>query len=117
MNPEERKPKIFVGKVQHCSTQYGDKIKLSLSKDHIKSIVEHYRQGNEWVNITIHQNKKGVWYGEIDTWKPQAQGFPQPQLPEQNQARFEAPPPPPQQGRYTHDDLPPQDPQEDTIPF
>jgi hypothetical protein len=66
----DEKKKVFIGKVTEKIFETGGSIiKLSLNRkdqDLIKSI------GGDFINIEIKKSYSGVWYAEIDQFKPAA---------------------------------------------
>ena len=94
----EEKTKIFCGKVRVKETQWGDKIKVSYSDSDLQTMA-NYRNVSGWVNLVIHQSKKGNWYSEIDTWQPknkQPDYNPKPPQQEEPTQQQQAQPLPPQ---------------------
>ena len=68
--------KIFCGNGKNITTQYGDLLKLSFSKEDIQTLVEQSEKSESgWVNVNVKKRRepseKGTThYLEVDTWKP-----------------------------------------------
>jgi hypothetical protein len=57
--------KQFIGIVKTIPTQYGDLVKVSISREDFEK-----NQVNGWVNAVFKTSKSGKKYLEVDTWKP-----------------------------------------------
>ena len=65
----QRKEKVFLGKVTSRETQYGPLIKIALGMRDVETINKNMNvQG--WSNWTLKSNPAGVQYLELDTWHP-----------------------------------------------
>lgn len=100
---------LYVGSGKTRQTQYGGIFKLSFSADDLRKM-QQYLNESGWVTIDILQRREispsgSTHYGKIDTWRPQPQGYSQPQgagypppppqgYPQQRATGY--PPPPPQ---------------------
>lgn len=96
--PPPQPENLYVGSGKTRQTQYGGIFKLSFSADDLRKM-QQYLNESGWVTIDILQRREisssgSTHYGKIDTWRPQPQGYPQPQA-----AGY---PPPPPQGYPTH---------------
>lgn len=65
--------KIFCGSGKIITTQYGDMVKVSFSKEDLEKLTNALDNG--WVNTVLKEKKnkvegKPTHYLEVDTWKP-----------------------------------------------
>lgn len=71
--------KIYCGNARIQPTQYGDMMKISLSREDINKIVKFAKdEEREWVNIEVKEKRnkeegKPTHYLEVDQWKPTQQ--------------------------------------------
>ena len=68
--------KIYCGNARVKTTQYGEMMKISLSREDINKIANYAQSENrDWVNIEVKAKRtpeegKPTHYLEIDQWKP-----------------------------------------------
>ena len=68
--------KVFCGNGKAITTQYGELLKLSFSKEDIQTLVEQSEKSESgWVNVNVKKRREAsergtTHYLEVDTWKP-----------------------------------------------
>jgi hypothetical protein len=63
--------KKFIGIVKTINTQYGELVKVSISREDFEK-----NEVNGWVNAVFKTSKAGKKYLEVDTWKPKPKETP-----------------------------------------